>query len=150
MTDHRHVLRPGRERELDVGARHGLRHRDGAELRLCVATHSVSRVLVPLRWWSLTAADDCCSGREHDMCAAAQATLWMRRDGPGASATCCSTVACAHRYENSVWSRSLPALAARTDETVLPAAGLCSRRVTSASALQAPVQRVHVSSSPIA
>ena len=47
-------------------------------------------------------------------------------------------------------SKSLPAEAASTVVTVRPVAGACRRRATSASALHAPVQRVHVSSSPTA
>jgi hypothetical protein len=45
---------------------------------------------------------------------------------------------------------SLPADAARTVLTVRPVPGAYSRRPTRASAVHAPVQRVQVSSSPIA
>ena len=51
-------------------------------------------------------------------------------------------------HEKPACSKSLPAEVASTVVTVRAVAGACRRRPTSASAVQAPVQRVHVSSSP--
>ena len=48
------------------------------------------------------------------------------------------------------WRKSLPAEAASTVVTIRPAGGECSRSATSPSALQAPMQRVQLSSSPTA
>jgi hypothetical protein len=56
----------------------------------------------------------------------------------------------AHSHWNAACSMSLPAEAASTVATVFPVAGACSRRAVSPSAVQAPVQRVQVSSSPTA
>ena len=55
-----------------------------------------------------------------------------------------------HSHENAACSMSLPAEAASTEVTVRPVAGAWSRSATSPSAVQAPVQRVQVSSSPTA
>jgi hypothetical protein len=68
----------------------------------------------------------------------------------GVSAGCRSVFAPAQSQLKPACSMSLPADAASTVDTVRPAYGACSMRATSASALHAPVQRVHVSSSPTA
>ena len=68
----------------------------------------------------------------------------------GVSASCPRVFAPAHSQLKPACSMSLPAEAASTVVTVRPASGACRRRATSASAPQAPVQRVHVSSSPTA